>query len=283
MHVLSIQSSVAYGHVGNSSATFPLQRLGIEVSPVLTVHFSNHTGYGQWRGPVLDPADVADVITGIEERGVLGTVDAVLSGYLGDVAVGKVVLDALDRVRAVNPDVVYCCDPVMGDVGRGVFVRRGIPEFMRDAAVPAADVVTPNQFELEYLTGRTVDTMESALDAVAALRAQGPEVVLVTSLVRPGGPENEIELLAVDAQAAYLIATPMLDLSVNGAGDMTAALFLAHWRRTGEVRLALEHTTNSVFAVLEETARTGAREIQIIAAQDAIARPPRRFSATRVA
>ncbi|HEX6444794.1 MAG TPA: pyridoxal kinase, partial [Streptosporangiales bacterium] len=132
MHVLSIQSSVAYGHVGNSSATFPLQRLGVEVSPVLTVHFSNHTGYGQWRGPVLDPADVADVITGIQERGVLGTVDAVLSGYLGDVAVGKVVLDALERVRAVNPDVVYCCDPVMGDVGRGMFVRPGIPEFMRD-------------------------------------------------------------------------------------------------------------------------------------------------------
>lgn len=283
MHVLSIQSSVAYGHVGNSSATFPLQRLGVEVSPVLTVHFSNHTGYGQWRGPVLDPGDVADVITGIEERGVLGTVDAVLSGYLGDVAIGKVVLDALERVRAVNPDVVYCCDPVMGDVGRGMFVRPGIPEFMRDAAVPAADVVTPNQFELEYLTGRSVATLEDALAAVAALRECGPEVALVTSLVRAGGAEDMVELLAVDGQAAYVVATPLLDLSVNGAGDMTAALFLAHWRRTGDVRLALEHTTNSVYAVLEETARTGGREIQIVAAQDAIARPPRRFAATRVA
>lgn len=283
MHVLSIQSSVAYGHVGNSSATFPLQRLGVEVSPVLTVHFSNHTGYGQWRGPVLDPADVADVITGIEERGVLGTVDAVLSGYLGDVAIGKVVLDALERVRAVNPDVVYCCDPVMGDVGRGMFVRPGIPEFMRDAAVPAADVVTPNRFELEYLTGRTVGTLEDALGAVAALRARGPETVLVTSLVRAGGAADEIELLAVDGQAAYAVTTPHLDLSVNGAGDMTAALFLAHWRRTGDVRLALERTTNSVYAVLEETARRSAKEIQIVAAQDAIARPPGRFSATRVA
>lgn len=283
MHVLSIQSSVAYGHVGNSSATFPLQRLGVEVSPVLTVHFSNHTGYGKWRGPVLDPADVADVITGIEERGVLGTVDAVLSGYLGDVAVGKIVLDALDRVRAVNADVVYCCDPVMGDVGRGMFVRPDIPEFMRDAAVPAADVVTPNQFELEYLTGRTVATLEDALAAAAALRDGGPQVVLVTSLVRVGCAEDMIELLAVDGHAAYLVATPHLDLSVNGAGDMTAALFLAHWRRTGDIRLALEHTTNSVYAVLEETARSGAREIQIVAAQDAIARPPKQFTATRVA
>jgi pyridoxine kinase len=283
MHVLSIQSSVAYGHVGNSSATFPLQRLGVEVSPVLTVHFSNHTGYGEWRGPVLDPADVADVITGIEERGVLGTVDAVLSGYLGDVTIGKVVLDALERVRAVNPEVVYCCDPVMGDVGRGMFVRPGIPTFMRDAAVPAADVVTPNQFELEYLTAGSVTTLEDALAATAALRARGPEVVLVTSLARTGCADDEIELLAVDGQAAYVIATPHLNLSVNGAGDMTAALFLAHWRRTGDLRLALEHTTNSVFAVLEETARSGAREIRIVAAQDAIARPPERFSASRVA
>ncbi|MBO0890530.1 MAG: pyridoxal kinase PdxY [Acidothermales bacterium] len=283
MHVLSIQSSVAYGHVGNSSATFPLQRLGVEVSPVLTVHFSNHTGYGQWRGPVFDPADVADVVTGIEERGVLGTVDAVLSGYLGDVAIGKVVLDALERVRAVNPDAVYCCDPVMGDVGRGMFVRPGIPEFMRDAAVPVADLVTPNQFELEYLVGRPVATLEDALAAVAALRDRGPRVVLVTGLVPASGAEDVIELLAVDEQAAYLVGTPLLDLSVNGAGDMTAALFLAHWHRTGDVRLALEDTTNSVYAVLEETARTGAREIQIVAAQDAIARPPRRFTATRVA
>ncbi|MBO0828114.1 MAG: pyridoxal kinase PdxY, partial [Streptosporangiales bacterium] len=234
MHVLSIQSSVAYGHVGNSSATFPLQRLGVEVSPVLTVHFSNHTGYGQWRGPVFDPADVADVVTGIEERGVLGTVDAVLSGYLGDVAIGKVVLDALERVRAVNPDAVYCCDPVMGDVGRGMFVRPGIPEFMRDAAVPVADLVTPNQFELEYLVGRPVATLEDALAAVAALRDRGPRVVLVTGLVPASGAEDVIELLAVDEQAAYLVGTPLLDLSVNGAGDMTAALFLAHWHRTGD-------------------------------------------------
>ncbi|HEX6447113.1 MAG TPA: PfkB family carbohydrate kinase, partial [Streptosporangiales bacterium] len=159
----------------------------------------------------------------------------------------------------------------------------GIPEFMRDAAVPSADVVTPNQFELEYLTDSTVATLDDALGAAATLRARGPEVVLVTSLARAGGAEGEIELLAVDGQAAYLIATPHLELSVNGAGDMTAALFLAHWRRTGDVRLALEHTTNSVFAVLEETARTGSREIRVVAAQDAIACPPGRFRATRVA
>jgi pyridoxine kinase len=148
--ILSIQSSVAYGHVGNSAAVFPLQRLGHEVWPVLTVHFSNHTGYGAWRGPLLAPTDVADVINGIDDRGVLGEADAVLSGYQGDPAVGAVILDTVARVKGLNPDAVYCCDPVMGDVGRGMFVRPGIPEFMRDTVVPQADILTPNHFELDF-------------------------------------------------------------------------------------------------------------------------------------
>ncbi|WP_345893843.1 pyridoxal kinase [Nocardioides sp. TF02-7] len=143
MRILSIQSSVAYGHVGNSAAVFPLQRLGHDVWPVLTVHFSNHTGYGAWRGPLLDPADVRAVIGGIEDRGVLGQADAVLSGYQGDPAMGAVILEAVARVKELNPDAVYCCDPVIGDVGRGVFVRPGIPEFLRDEVLPKADVLTP--------------------------------------------------------------------------------------------------------------------------------------------
>src|SRR5690348_7402137 len=121
--ILSIQSSVAYGHVGNSAAVFPLQRLGIEVWPVITVHFSNHTGYGQWRGPLLAADDLREVLTGIEERGVLGRCEAVLSGYQGAEDVGAVVLDAVQRVKAANGNAVYCCDPVMGDTGRGFFVR----------------------------------------------------------------------------------------------------------------------------------------------------------------
>ncbi len=172
--ILSIQSSVAYGHVGNSAATFPLMRMGVEVYPVLTVHFSNHTGYGEWRGPLLAAADVADVITGIDERGALARVDAVLSGYQGGEDVGAVILDAVALVKSRNPAAVYCCDPVMGDVGRGFFVRPGIPELMRDTVVPAAQIITPNQFELEYLTGRTTGTVAEVLDAADAARAMGP-------------------------------------------------------------------------------------------------------------
>jgi len=226
--ILSIQSSVAYGHAGNSSAVFPLQRLGHEVWAVNTVHFSNHTGYGAWRGPLLTPSDVAEVITGIEERGVLPQCDAVLSGYQGAEEVGEVVLDAVARVKAANPAAVYCCDPVMGDVGRGFFVRPGIPEYLRDHVVPAADIVTPNQFELEFLTGRPVTTLADVVAAAEQLHRMGPPTVLVTSVLTADTPEGEIQMLCSAPEGMWLVSTPMLPMTVRGGGDVTAAVFLAH-------------------------------------------------------
>ena len=282
LNILSIQSSVAYGHVGNCAAVFPLQRIGVEVWPVNTVHFSNHTGYGTWRGLVLPVESVAEVIRGIEERKVLPRCAGVLSGYMGDVSLGTVVLDAVAKVRAANPDAVYCCDPVMGDVGRGFFVRPGIPEFMKDHAVPAATMVTPNQFELEHLASTEISDLESALRAVDVVRACGPKVVLVTSLRRQDAPGDCIEVLAVNGSEAYIAETPFLPLNVNGAGDMAAALFFVHWLRTGAIREALELTVAAVFGVLEATARAGAREMQLVEAQEAIANPEQRFLARRV-
>jgi pyridoxine kinase len=283
LNILSIQSSVAYGHVGNSAAVFPLQRLGVEVWPVNTVHFSNHTGYGSWRGPVLPVEAISEVLRGIEERGVLPVCDGVLSGYMGDVSLGNAIVGAFHRVKAVNPKAIYCCDPVMGDFGRGFFVRPGIPEFIKQIAAPAATIVTPNQFELEFLAGRAVSDLDSVLEAIAKVRLLGPEIVLVTSLRRSDRPSDEIEVFAVDRSAAYAITTPLLPLNVNGAGDTVAALFFAHWLRTGSTREALQFTVNTVFEVLEATVAAGTREIQLIAAQDAIANPPARFTARRVA
>ena len=282
MTILSIQSSVAYGHVGNSAAVFPLQRIGVEVWPVNTVHFSNHTGYGAWRGMVLPAEMIAEVIMGIEERGVLHECDGVLSGYMGDASLGEVILDGFKRIQRANPGAAYCCDPVMGDVGRGFFVRPGIPEFMRDRAVPAATIVTPNQFELEYLANRVVTDLESALNSVDQIMDGGPRVVLVTSLRRREARGDCVEMLAVDSEGAFMVETPLLPLNVNGAGDMTAALFFAHWRRSGSIQIALELTTAAVFAVLEATAEAGAREIQLIRAQESIANPDRRFKAVRI-
>jgi pyridoxine kinase len=280
--ILSIQSSVAYGHVGNSAAVFPLQRLGHEVWPVNTVHFSNHTGYGAWRGPLLAADDVRDVIAGIEDRGVLGEADAVLSGYQGDPAVGGIILDTVAKVKALNPDAVYCCDPVMGDVGRGMFVRPGIPEFMRDTVVPAADIITPNHFELDFLAGRTTTTLDEILDAVDDVRARGPRDVLVTSVLHGDVPDERLDVVAVSDDGAWAVETPLLPITPNGCGDVTAALYLAHLRTTGSAAEALARTTSSVYGILEATIAAGTREIQLVSAQEAIAVPPMSFEVRRL-
>ena len=282
LNILSIQSSVAYGHVGNSAAVFPLQRLGVEVWPVNTVHFSNHTGYGTWKGTVLPVEAVTQVIQGIEERGVLPECDGILSGYMGDASLGDVILDAVHRVKAANPNAIYCCDPVMGDEGRGFFVRPGIPEFMKTEAVPAATLITPNQFELEYLTDTALTDLQSVLAAVDRVKDLGPSIVLVTSLRRQDVPQDCIEMLAANQEQAFLVTTPLLPMTVNGAGDATAALFFVHWLRSGSIVEALEKTAGTIFAVLDATSKAGAREIQLVAAQEAIANPPESFRALRV-
>lgn len=279
--ILSIQSHVAYGHAGNSAAVFPLQRLGHDVYPVLTVTFSNHTGYGPPRGPLIAPTDVAEVIDGVEARGVFPNVDAILSGYQGAEAVGEVILDAVARVKAANPDAIYCCDPVMGDVGRGFFVREGIPEYMRDHVVPRADIVTPNQFELEFLTGRTIRTQDELVDAAEALRSRGPKVVLVTSALTEDTPADSIQMFCVSDQGAWIVTTPMLPMVVKGGGDATAAIFLAHHLTDGP-RRALSRTAATMYAVLERTHASGSEEMLLVAEQQEIAHPHEVFEVSQI-
>jgi pyridoxine kinase len=280
--VLSIQSHVAYGHVGNSSAVFPLQRLGVEVWPVHTVQFSNHTGYGEWRGRVFDGPAIEEVVQGIAERGVLGACDAVLSGYLGSADIGHAVVQTVQRVRAANPAAVFCCDPVIGDVGRGVFVRPGIPEFMREVAVPAADVVTPNHYELDHLAGTSTTSLAAVQDAVAAVQALGPRVVLTTSLITDDTPGDAVDLLASEGGRHFRVRTPRLDVSVNGAGDAIAALFLAHWLESRDAGTALGRAAASVHGLLRATEDAGSREIVLVAAQEEFVAPSRTFPVEEV-
>lgn len=282
MRFLSIQSSVAYGHVGNSAAVFPLQRLGHEVWPVFTVHFSNHTGYGAWRGPLLDPADVHQVILGIEDRGAFPSCDGVLSGYQGSPAIADVIVDAVRRVKAANPAATYTCDPVMGNATSGCFVNPEIPPIIRERVVPVADIITPNQFELGFLTGTEPVTLDDVLASADLARAMGPEVVLVTSVERDDRPVDTIEMLAVTGDGAWIVQTPLLPMKANGSGDITAALFTAHLRATGSPADALARTASTVFAVLEETLASGERELRLIAAQDAIAAPALEFEVRRI-
>jgi pyridoxine kinase len=282
MNILSIQSHVAYGHVGNSAAVFPLQRMGVEVWPIHTVQFSNHTGYDDWQGQVFDAGLIRDVVSGIEKRGVLGECDGVLSGYVGSADIGTAILDAVASVKRANPAAHYCCDPVIGDAGRGVYVREGVAEFLRGKAVPAADIVTPNQFELDYLSGLESKTLARARDAVKALHDLGPRTVLVTSLHTDETPEDAIDMLASDNTGCFRLRTPRLPLSVNGAGDAIAALFLAHYLRAGKIDAALSAAGSATFGVLAKTAEAGSREIQLVAAQDEIVKPSRVFEAEKI-
>ncbi len=279
MNILSIQSWVAYGHVGNASAVFPMQRRGHEVWAVNTVQFSNHTGYGAWKGQVFSGDAISEVVDGIADRGVLPSCDGVLSGYMGDAEIGEAILDAVARVKAANPKALYCCDPVMGDVGRGMFVRPGIPEYMKAHTVPAADIITPNHFELEYLAGHEAKDHTSLKRALDAVHALGPRIILATSVHTQETPDDSLDLVISVEGERMLVRKPLLPIIVSGAGDATAALLFVHLlegRTPGE---ATALTAASVYGLLKRTAEAGSREILSVAAQDEFVTPTARFEA----
>jgi pyridoxine kinase len=273
--VLSLQSRVSYGHVGNAASVFPLQRLGIEAWALDTVAFSNHTGHGRWRGSAVPADAIAELFEGIAELGVLQGIDAVLSGYLGDRATGPVLLDIVERVKSANPEALFCCDPVIGDVDTGSYVTEGIAEFFRDRALALADIVTPNHFELEFLVGNPIASLAEAAGAAQNLRARGPRIVLVTSLA---ADPDHVTMLASGREGAWAVETPRLPVTLNGCGDVTAALFLAHLLRGQSLPDALALTASSIFAIIETTAREERYELALVAAQDELLAPTRRFA-----
>lgn len=285
MSILSIQSHVAFGHVGNDAAVFPLQLMGHEVWPIHTVQFSNHTGYGAWTGQVFDAAIIGELLRGISERGALPGCRAVLSGYMGSAATIRQVAQAVATVRAASPGALYCCDPVMGDVGRGVFVQPGIPELMVETAVPLADIVTPNQFELEMITGRKVASLAEAIAAARKVIAMGPKVVVVTSLVTADAPADEIRVLAVTPDAAWTVTTPLLafPIPLNGAGDALSAMFLGHTLNGLSVPDALAATVSGLFQLFADTHAAKTRELQLVATGAKLLAPARTFAAVPVA
>ena len=282
MRILSIQSSVSYGHVGNSAAVFPLQRIGHEVMPVYTVVFSNHTGYGEWGGALIGGDTVRDIVRGIDARGGLDDVQLVLSGYQGGDDIGDAILDAVELVKQRNPEAVYACDPVLGSAASGCFVAPEVQSLIRDRVVPKADLITPNQFELGFLTGTDPHTLEETLASVDLVRESGPSTVLVTSVLRPDRPEGTIEMLAVTPDGAWIVQTPQLPFKANGSGDVTAALFSAQLRGSGDAASALGRTAASVFELLENTLNSGERELQLIESQEAYVSPKHLFEVTQV-
>jgi pyridoxine kinase len=291
MAVLSIQSHVVYGYAGNTAAVFPMQRLGREVWAINTVEFSNHTGYGAWKGKVLGGELAEELVLGLEERGILPHCEAVLSGYLGDAAVGRAITGAVRKVRAAAPQALYCCDPVMGDVGRGFYVKPDIPDMFKNELVPLADIITPNQFELEALTGLESNTVDNARRAVDIIHAKGPGIVLVTSF-RGGVSSGQIEMLASDKSGMYVISTPELPIAVGmaGSGDITASVFLSRYLETGDIKKTLELCTASIFGIIEASwqvhstaaAKPGPMELRIIQAQKELDSPSHFFQSRKL-
>jgi pyridoxine kinase len=282
MNLLSINSHVAYGHVGNSAAVFALQRLGVEVWPIHTVVLSNHPGHGDFRGRPTDATAIRDLVAGVAARGLFVGCDGVISGYLGTAEIGTEVLTATASVKAANGSARYCCDPVIGDSDRGVYVRPEVADFIRARLVPTADVVTPNQFELDFVSGRSSATLRDAIAAIDAVHALGPSVVLATSIAIDETPADAIDLIVSDAAGRFRLRTPKLTHAANGAGDAIAALFFAHLLRTGSAAAALARAASSVFGILRRTALAGARELVLIEAQDEIVAPSTSFNPEQI-
>ncbi|MBK4785943.1 MAG: pyridoxal kinase PdxY [Pantoea sp. Pent] len=284
-NILAIQSHVVYGHAGNSAAEFPMRRMGASVWPLNTVQFSNHTQYGHWTGTVMPATHLTDIVSGIAAIDRLKTCDAVLSGYLGSAEQGEQILEIVRQVKAANPDAWYFCDPVMGHPEKGCIVAPGVAEFHCNQAMPASDLIAPNLLELEMLSGQTVANVEQAVVAARALIAQGPRVVLVKHLARAGRRSDRFEMLLVTADQCWHISRPLVDFGVRqpvGVGDLTSGLLLVDLLHGKSRQDALEHVTAAVYEVMLKTHEMGEYELQLVAAQDAIAQPTQHFAAEQL-
>ncbi|MGK3141224.1 pyridoxal kinase PdxY [Pantoea sp. C2G6] len=284
-NILAIQSHVVFGHAGNAAAVFPMQRLGANVWPLNTVQFSNHTQYGHWTGTVMPATHLTDIVKGIADIDRLKTCDAVLSGYLGSAEQGEQILQIVRQVKAANPNAWYFCDPVMGHPEKGCIVAPGVAEFHCKMALPASDIIAPNLLELEMLSERTVTDVDAAVDAARSLIAQGSKVVLVKHLARAGRRSDRFEMLLVTAEEAWHISRPLVDFGVRqpvGVGDLTSGLLLVNLLQGKSHQQALEHVTAAVYEVMLKTHEMGEYELQLVAAQEAIAHPVQHFAAEKL-
>lgn len=284
-NILAIQSHVVFGHAGNSAAEFPMRRLGANVWPLNTVQFSNHTQYGQWTGCVMPPAHLTEIVQGIAAIDQLKRCDAVLSGYLGSAEQGEHILGIVRQVKAANPQAKFLCDPVMGHPEKGCIVAPGVAEFHKRYAMPASDIIAPNLIELEILAGREVKDVADAVLAARELIALGPEIVLVKHLARAGYSQDRFEMLLVTADEAWHISRPLIDFGARhpvGVGDVTSGLLLVKLLQGASLRDALEHVTAAVYEIMVTTKEMGEYELQVVAAQDRIAKPVHCFSATQL-
>ncbi|MFZ7109837.1 pyridoxal kinase PdxY [Avibacterium avium] len=284
-HLLSIQSHVVYGYAGNKSATFPMQLLGIDVWALNTVQFSNHTQYGQWTGMVMPPAQIGEIVQGIDNIGQLHQCDAVISGYIGAAEQVEEIINAVQKVKSRNPNAVYLCDPVMGHPDKGCIVADGVKENLINLAMAKADIITPNLVELRELSGLPVENFAQAIEAVKAILSKGPKKVLVKHLSKVGQDPSQFEMLLANEQGIWHISRPLHQFAKEpvGVGDLTAGLFMANLLNGKSDVEAFEHTANAVNDVMTVTQQQDNYELQIVAAREQIVRPVSQFNAVKIA
>jgi pyridoxine kinase len=281
MAILSIQSQLAAGYVGNSAAVFALQRLGREVWPLPTVLLSHHPAHGGSQGGPVPIALQASMLGGLASRGGFSRCEAVLSGYLGQAETADIVRRAVAGARAGTPGAIYLCDPVLGDDGR-FYVGQDIVAAMRELAA-LADIVTPNAFELGVLSGETVATRQQALQAMRILQARGPGIVVLTSFAGEDTPPATLDVMALDGASAWRLNLPSFTQKFHGAGDLFAAVFLDAWLARRDTGAALGKAGSALHAVLGATALPAAEELLLIEHQDLLAAPPVVFGPQRIA
>jgi pyridoxine kinase len=284
-NILAIQSHVVFGHAGNSAAEFPMRRLGANVWSLNTVQFSNHTQYGKWTGSVMPASHLSEIVQGIADIDQLKRCDAVLSGYLGSAEQGEHILSIVRKVKEANPQAKFFCDPVMGHPEKGCIVAPGVAEFHTRYAMPASDIIAPNLIELEILSGHAVNTVEEAVTTARELIAQGPQIVLVKHLARAAYQQDRFEMLLVTADEAWHIHRPLVDFGDRqpvGVGDVTSGLLLVKLLQGASLREALEHVTAAVYDIMVVTKKMEEYELQLVAAQEGIAKPEHYFTAVKL-
>ena len=279
--VVTIQSHVVYGHVGNDAAIFPLQISGIEVVDVPTTLLSNHPGYPTMRGEFVEPRLIRDLLQGLRERNVADFASGIISGYLGDPGTASAVLDFVRDAKAQNPRLRYLCDPVMGDTP-GIYVDPSLPDIFRTELVPLADAITPNQFEFGLLTGTTVSTQAELLAAADGLVTSGIGVVVVTGTRLADTPDDSLDIYAVTGDGAWRIRTPRFDFTPVGTGDVYTALFAASWFQHGDVPAAIAAAASGVYAVLTITREANVSEMRLVASATKMLAPDVVFPVERI-
>jgi pyridoxine kinase len=264
--VVSIQSQVAYGHVGNSAAALPMRACGVEVVEVPTTLLSNHPHYPTMRGRILDPELVADLLAGLVERGVHARAALILSGFLGHAGTAAAVADFVRTARTANPGLTYACDPVMGDADIGFFAAEPLRAAFAATLVPLADLILPNAFELAALAGRPVEAPE---DVDPARRALGLPAVVATSVPVPGHPDR-LATVASTAEGATIVEVQRLPVRPAGTGDLLAGLVAARLALGAPLPQAVARAVRGVAAALALTPDSPWAEMPVAAALSAI-------------